>query len=209
MRRKLLTLGLVLTLAVVPTLAEESEEGFTPLVEGDDLSGFGFVLKAEDADPKETWEAEDGVVRCTGKPNGYFYTKKSYSNYVLRFDFRYPENAGNSGYLIHITGDHKVWPKCIEVQGMYDQAGLIFAIGGAKGPDNRQEQARKDLVLDSRKPHQEWNSLEIISQDGKITAKLNGTTVGEGEYDLTEGPIGFQSEGAPIEFRNMRIKVLD
>ena len=39
-----------------------------------------------------------------------------------------------------------------------------------------------------------------------ITAKINGTPVSSGKSDLTEGMIGFQSEGAEIHFRNIKIK---
>ena len=38
------------------------------------------------------------------------------------------------------------------------------------------------------------------------TAKINGTEVSSGKSDLTEGPIGFQSEGALIEFKYIKIK---
>lgn len=191
------------------TFSVSADEGFEPLVKSADLSDFGFVLRDADADPAKTFSVEDGVIKVTGQPFGYFHTKKSYKNYVLKLDFRFPEKAGNSGYLIHITDDHKVWPKCIEVQGQYSQAGLIFAIGGAQGPDNRKEPEKVKAVADAAKPHQEWNSIVITSQDGKLTSTLNGKPVGEGKYGLTEGQIGFQSEGAPIEFRNLMIKVID
>jgi hypothetical protein len=196
-------------LALPALAADKVEKGFKPLLTGKDMSDFTLVLGNKTVKKSDTWTVEDGVIKCTGKPNGYFATKKPYRNFVLRFDFRYPERAGNSGYLMYITGPHKTWPKCIEVQGQYSQAGLIFAIGGAKGPDNRKSAAMKTAQEKARKPHKEWNSMEIISQDGKLISKLNGMQVGEGVYSLKEGSIGFQSEGTPIEFRNLRIKVTD
>ena len=61
----------------------------------------------------------------------------------------------------------------------------------------------------ARRPssHGEWNTTEVISMDGKLTGKVNGVQVGEGQAEeIKEGPLGWQSEGAPIEFRNIRIK---
>ena len=57
------------------------------------------------------------------------------------------------------------------------------------------------------KPHMEWNSIEIISQDGVITSLLNGAKIAEcGPYEINMGQIGFQSEGTEIHFRKLRIK---
>jgi hypothetical protein len=198
---------LLLGIAIAAPLgAADDDKDFTPLFNGKDFTGLKFVLAKKDADPKETWSVKDNTIVCTGTPNGYFYTEKSYKNYILRLDFKYPDKAGNSGYLIHITGDHKVWPKCVEVQGQYGGVCSIFAIGGAKGPRGDDAEARKKAA----KPHTEWNSVEIISKDGKLSSSLNGAKIAAevGPYDVTEGPIGFQSEGAPIHFKNIRIKEL-
>ncbi len=163
----------------------------------------------------ETISIKDKEIRLTGKPNGYFATKDSYKNYALRFEWKYerPEGFnendkfdGNSGILIHIQGEHKVWPKCIEVQQAYAEAGHIFAINGAKFEGKTDREALKK----SRKPVGEWNEEEIVCKDGAITCTVNGVKVAAGTGALPEeGPIGFQSEGAPICFRYMRIKKLD
>ena len=153
-----------------------------------------------------SWKAEGGVFQCNGTPNGYLCTKKSYSNYVLTLEFRYPEQAGNSGVFHYISGEHKVWPACVEVQGLYQRLAQIFPLGGAEGPrSDGDEEARTR----ARKPHTEWNHLEITSRDGVIGAKLNGVFIGEsGPYPVRQGPIGLQSEGAPVHFRNIEIREL-
>ena len=199
--RNKVVLAMSMTLAVAGlsllAVAEDKEKGFKPLGNGKDMSNF-MIVKA----PAETWSVDEGVIKCKGRPNGYFATKKSYKNYVLRLDFRYPKNAGNSGYLLHITGEHKVWPKCVEVQGQYGGACKIFPLG-LKGPTADNGDARKKAI----KPHREWNSVEIISKDGVVTSKINGVKIAEaGPYSIKEGPIGFQSEGAEIHFRKIRIK---
>ncbi|HXG08610.1 MAG TPA: DUF1080 domain-containing protein [Gemmataceae bacterium] len=207
LRRCLPLLVLVAVLAWLGgASAADDDKDFKPLFNGKDLSGFKFELAKKDADPMKTFSVKDGVIVVSGTPNGYFYTDKSYKNYILRFDFRYPKAPGNSGYLIHITGEHKVWPKCIEVQGQYQNVCAIFPIGGLKGPRPPVDKEARDKV---RKPANEWNSVEIISKDGTLTSKLNGVVICASEpYEVKEGPIGFQSEGAEIHFRNIRIKEL-
>src|SRR5262249_14035493 len=141
----------------------------TETVKGDD------PLKA----PTGTWKVEDGVIICTGKPNGYFYENKSRKNYMVKFDWRYkrPDSlqddekfTGNSGYLAGITGEHKVWPKCVEIQGMNKEHGRILALGGFKGKYTFDAEALKK----ARKPVGEWNTTEIVIDNGKITSKVNG-----------------------------------
>ncbi|MFN4261040.1 MAG: DUF1080 domain-containing protein [Gemmataceae bacterium] len=192
--------------ALLFTSAFAADDGFKPLFNGKDFTGFDFVMSGS-ADPAKTWSVKDGVIDCTGKPNGYIVTKDSYSNYVLQVDIRYPEQAGNSGFLINCTGDPKVWPTCIEVQGHYNSICAIFPIGGAKGPRPPVDEAARKKAI---KPHNEWNTVEIRVQNGAITSMLNGVKICESEpYELKKGPIGFQSEGVPVQFRNMRIKELN
>jgi hypothetical protein len=190
--------------------ASADEAGFSPLGNGRDMSAFALV-----GAPAETWTVDSGTIRCSGNPNGYFATTRPYRNFILRFDFRYARPTaltddatfgGNSGYLMYLSGEPKIWPRCVEVQGMNKEVGRIFAIGGAPAvkatdyPDAR----RKALRAVG-----EWNSLEIVSRDGALTAILNDVIVCTSEPgELREGPIGFQSEGAEIHFRNLRIKEL-
>lgn len=192
--------------------ADKEDEGFAPIFNGKDWTGLKKILGGKDADPDKTWSIKEGVILCTGKPSGYFYTDKSYKNYVLRFDWKYarPESlkdeekfGGNSGCLVHIQEPHKVWPKCVEVQGQNLTHGNIFAIGGAKG----KFKFDKAVLQKARHKVGDWNTTEIICKDGAITSKVNGTEVSSGTSDdVKEGTIGFQSEGAEIHFRNLRIK---
>lgn len=187
---------------------DKKDEGFTDLFNGKDLKGLKFFVP-KGAEPEKTWIVKDGVLHCTGKPNGYFYTDKSYKNYVLRYDWRYlkPEEGQkstfNSGALIHIQM-HKIWPKCVEVQGANGNHGFMYFLGCKKIGDATYDAKAK---ASATKPVGEWNTTEITcAADGGISTKINGTAVSAGKSDLTEGEIGFQSEGAVIEFRNIKIK---
>ncbi|MCH7726969.1 MAG: DUF1080 domain-containing protein [Planctomycetes bacterium] len=198
--------SLIVLAAAAPSFASASEKANKKDDGFDALDDFekDFVVAFGDA---KSWKVVDGVIQCSGKPNGYICTKKSYSNYTLTLEVRYPEQAGNTGILNYIAGKHKIWPACVEVQGLHARFAQIFAMGGAKGPrSNGDEAVRKE----ARKPHNEWNKLEITSKDGVISAKLNGAFIGKaGPYEVHKGQIGFQSEGAPVHFRNIRIKELE
>jgi hypothetical protein len=109
---------------------------------------------------------------------------------------------GNSGLLLHIA-NHKVWPEAIEVQLMNADAGNTFGIPPAKF------RGRKDAAAQRRalKPVGQWNAMEVTCQDGSIVVLLNGVEVARGDGASTDhGPIGWQSEGAPIRFRKVEIQ---
>jgi hypothetical protein len=183
--------------------APAQPDAFVDLFNGKDLTGFKTILKVgkeHKPDDGTVFSVKDGAIVVKGSPNGYFYTDKSYKNYVLQFDWKFSKE-GNSGLLVHIQGDHKVWPKCVEVQGQQSSHGHIFAIGGAKGTFKTDKDAQKKAI----KPL-EWNTTEIICKDGEITSKINGILVSTGKGDVTEGPFGFQSEGTELRFKNIKIK---
>jgi hypothetical protein len=204
-------LGILAGAASLNSRADDGD-GFATLFNGKDLSGWK-TLVAGKADSGKTFFVRDGVIVVSGSPAGYFYTDKSFKNYVLRFDWRYKRPAdltdeekfgGNSGLLVHIQLPHRVWPKCVEVQGENRTHGNIFAIEGAKGKFTFDRKALKKV----RNPVGDWNTTEVICRDGAITSKVNGTQVSTGKGDLTEGPFGFQSEGAELHFKNIKIKTL-
>ena len=186
---------------------------FPRLFNGLDFTGMKFILANGSKEPGDTFKVDTRLLICSGKPNGYWYTEKSYKNFILRFDYRYKRPdarddeqkfLGNSGYLIYIQGDPKVWPRAIEVQGMNRDILKTFAISpfpAIKAKDDNEAR------LKARKPVGEWNSVEIISKDGALTSSLNGVKIAESEpAEFKEGPIGFQSEGAEIHWRRVRIK---
>jgi hypothetical protein len=212
MKRIWVTVPLLGALVAWLGMSRAGEGDFKSLFNGKNFDGWKFEVGK--ADPEKTFMVKKGVIVVTGHPNGYFYTDKSYKNYVLRFDWRYkrPKDLeddekfnGNSGLLVHIQEPHKVWPKCVEVQGMNKEHGRIFALGKAEGKFTFNAKALKE----ARKPVGEWNTTEVLVKDGAITSKVNGTQISTGKGDLTEGPFGLQSEGAEIHFKNIKIKVLD
>jgi hypothetical protein len=62
----------------------------------------------------------------------------------------------------------------------------------------------------SEKPAGQWNTYEIYCEKDTIRCSVNGVLQNEGTAaTLTAGWICLQSEGSPIEFRNIYIETLN
>src|SRR4051794_11643709 len=93
-------------LALAACSGARSDVEFTPLGNGKDMANFRLV-----GIPASAVKVDGDVITLSGKPGGYFATKKSYKNYVLRFDWRYTHPAElksdadtRASCLLHITG---------------------------------------------------------------------------------------------------------
>ncbi len=172
------------------------------LFSGKDLQGWEF--SSEDVRP--AWSVKDGVLANAGKPNGYIKTAEDFTSYVLRMQFRHLEK-GNSGVLMRITGPDKVWPRCVEAQLMFGSVGDIFVIDQfpvQSDPDRRKDRKIRKFLDDAEKPLGQWNEYEIVLDKGNLSIFLNGLLQNSAwECDLTPGKIAIQSEGAPMEYRNI------
>jgi hypothetical protein len=193
-------------------LRASAQEQPISLFNGKDLSGWTPVLAQEKADPARTWSVADGLLKCTGKPAGYIKTDQEFGDYVLTLEWRWPAGTegGNNGVLVHASTPRAlgIWPRSIEVQLQKGNAGDFWVIGTELDvPDEaaRKEGRRhKNLTDNSEKPLGEWNRLEITCKGDTIRVKVNDDLVNEATHcSVTRGAICLQSEGAPIEFRNI------
>jgi len=193
--------------------AEASDKKPKPveLFNGQDFSGWHLFIPDENVDPATVWEVRDGVVHCKGTPTGYMRTTTEYENYRLKLQWRWPGRGGNSGVLLHIQLPDKVWPKAIEGQLQSGHAADFWVIGGTDfeehtDEDNRRVPKRKKS---NEKPLGEWNQYEIFCKDNVIRLYVNGLLQNAAtETTVNKGYIGLQSEGTPIEFRNVTLEPL-
>ena len=75
--------------------------------------------------------------------------------------------------------------------------------------DSKGRERAKAVRKPVEKPIGEWNQYEITCQGDSVKLVVNGTLVNEGsKAEATKGKILLQSEGAPIVFRNVEIKML-
>src|SRR5215208_2176103 len=95
-----------LAVTVLPPLAAQ-EEGFTPLFNGKDLTGWIYGKRgASENKSGKGYQIENGVLFTTLVDGGNLYTEKQYSDFVLRFDVRLTENANDGiGIRVPLEGD--------------------------------------------------------------------------------------------------------
>jgi hypothetical protein len=207
-------------LVLLPALlasAPSQEEGFVPLFNGKDWTGWTHHLRkgkdGAEVKMEEVWSIADGVITCKGTPPGYIRTTTDYKDFVLKLQWRF-EKAGNSGVLVRMTGDDKVWPKSCEAQLASGRAGDFWLIDGFKleTPKERVDpkaERHRNHAKANEKPVGEWNDYEITADGGRISLKVNGEVLNEGTGgDEVAGKICLQSEGAVIQFRHIRLKPL-
>jgi hypothetical protein len=183
---------------------------------GQDFSGWEFYVADDEVDVNTVWTIRNGVIHCKGVPNGYMRTKSNYENYILYLEWRWVEKEGNSGVLLHTQLPDQVWPLCIETQLQTGNAGDFVLIGeGTITVDGEKfTNSNRFLVIpkqqqSSEKAVGEWNSYKIICDKDEIACYVNDVLQNRGiQASLSKGKICFQSEGAPIEFRNIRIEML-
>ena len=184
---------------------------------GKDFTGWHFVLQDSSITPADNWQVKDGVIHCYGKTNGYMRTEKSYENYELNVEWRWPEEPSNSGVLLNMQGPDKVWPNCLECQLQAGNAGdfILIGPGSIRIQDSVHINRDKAFVIipkmhdSSEKPAGEWNRYRIINTPDSVICYVNGVLQNKGyNPSLKKGFILLQSEGAPIEFRNVEIKPL-
>jgi hypothetical protein len=194
--------------AVAADTALEPTEAID-LFNGKDLNEWVLHLR-DNADPATVWKVEDGIIKCAGKPAGYMRTKKAYKNYKLILEWRFTK-PGNSGILVHMSGDDKVWPKSIECQGMHKNQGDFFVIGGTTFKEHKAAGTRriKKLHASNEKPLGEWNTYEVVCDGDSVLPYVNGKQMNKAtECSVTSGKICIQSEGAVWECRRVTLEPL-
>ena len=201
---------LFLTLAVSCVNNDKSKKAIN-LLEGDNIDQWDFTLEDTLLSKSDIWHIKEGTLFCSGAVNGYIVTKKEYSNYRLSFDWRWPQEEGNSGVLLHISGPYNIWPLCIEAQLKAGNAGDFIMMGGSTISEQQDTTKRRVEKLNesNEKTAGEWNRYEITCRKDSITLSINGLLQNKAsQASLQKGKIGLQSEGKPIEFRNIYIEQL-
>lgn len=216
MKRASLAAVVGLFLLTCVATSDEKAEGFKPLFNGNDLTGW----EGADKDAAACWLVDGGDVVCTGKPGPWLRTIDQYGDFELRLEYKLKE-GGNSGIYIRVpkSGQHHsegAGPEGagIEVQVLDDNAerykdlkpyqytGSLYAIVAAEPR--------------VAKPPGEWNTLTVRCEGTKYEVHHNGqqvinsdeTAAPELAKRLTKGYLGLQNHNEEVRFRNVRIKTL-
>lgn len=207
----------LLTVVLSASAVHAEEEGFTPLFNEKDLSGWVPVNVAPN-----TFTAKDGLIVSTGKPTGILRSAKQYENFILELEWRHMQPKGNAGVFVWshpLTAQGTPFAKSIEVQVLdghetanYTSHGDIFSIHGARMKPDRPHPAGAERCLPSEKrckPSPEWNHYRVECRDGIIKLAVNGKVVSGGsQCSPRKGYICLESEGSECHFRHLRIKEL-
>lgn len=197
-------------------LAPEEERYGDPVVlfDGKNLDCWSAHLR-QDAALEDVWSiSAAGVLVCRGRPIGYLHTNDDFESFVLRLEWRFDpvtKKAGNSGVLLRMTGEHKVWPRSIEAQLHSGNAGDFWNIGQfpMQVVASRTRGRNTKKTHGNEKPIGEWNAYEIVVDGPWVSLRVNGEVLNEAwGCEVVPGKIGLQSEGAEIHFRNIRLHPL-
>ena len=178
------------------------------LFNGKDLSGWEcFVDPSSDVPASDVYSVVDGNIRIAGQPFGYLRSAEKYGDMTLHAEWRWVGEGTNSGLFVRVQDGDMLWPNAIECQLCSGKAGDFVMLGGSKIQEMEcvEKFPVKDRVGDFENPVGEWNVAEVVCQGNKITVYINGKLQNECTCDSTEGYIALQSEGGPLEFRNIYI----
>lgn len=85
-----------------------------------------------------------------------------------------------------------------------------YANGHAKGDKRVRGRNVKKFKDSSEKPLGHWNNYDIICKDDRVVVLVNGVLQNVAtRCSVTSGKICVQSEGTPIEYRNIYIEPLE
>jgi hypothetical protein len=221
----------VLALAALGARTDETQppEGFTPLFNGKDLSGWhgmgtydprkladlpgkeAFALGAKwTNDIHKHWRVENGELVNDGKGE-YLTTDKEYGDIELLVDYKmYPK--GDSGIYLKATPQVQIWD--------YTKEGGKGNLGAEKGSgglwNNSPGAPGKDPLVLADKPFGEWNHFRILMLGERVTVYLNDKLVVkharlENYFNrklplLPKGPIQLQTHGSEIRWRNLYVR---
>ena len=218
MKNKFLLTVLVVSGILLTTCTTDNK---VLLFNGKDLTNWEKIV-FEEADVDEVFKVENGIIKVLGIPNGYILTKGSYNNYKLHVEWRWSSVPSNSGVLLHVQEKNMVeWPLCIESQLKTGNAGDIVMIGHGAGvsvgdstylisPEEGRFKVAPKFEESNENPAGEWNTYDITCDGDNIEIIVNGVLQNNASKStLSSGPIGLQSEGTPIEFRNVYLIPLE
>lgn len=185
----------------------------------------------------DTWTWKEGHVQCTGKPVGVVRSQKKITNFELVAEWRHLSSGGNSGIFVWAMEEalkdlkpNSLPPGGIECQVLdhgyaekyekengkksdwFTTNGDVFPVGKSKmkpfppvAPQGDRSFPRKNLS----KGVNEWNHYYIRAINGEVRLWVNGEEVSGGtNCEPATGYLCLESEGAPVEFKNIRIREL-
>lgn len=201
------TFKTIIALAACAICFVSCGERKTNLFNGKNLDGWTFFVNPEAGVPaSEVFGVKDGVITISGDPFGFMMTEDSFGDYVLHVEWRWIGEPTNSGLFQRVEPAERLWPVCAEVNLKAGSAGDMISFASTPFEEMKETGGRfKTRISDENveKPAGEWNTAEITCEGTYIRAVINGVLKNEAHFERTEGHIAIQSEGGPLEVRNI------
>jgi Domain of Unknown Function (DUF1080) len=172
-----------------------------PVVWGKPISLFnGKNLEGWHASGENQWKAVGGVL-TSARSGSNLISDKVFTDFKLHVEFRYPKGS-NSG--VYLRGRYEVQVE--DSKGREPQKDLLGGVYGFIAPTEMMAKAAG-----------EWQSFDITLTGRMITLMVNGKTVicnqeipgitggALNSREAEPGPIMFQGDHGPIEYRNIVI----
>ena len=161
------------------------------LFNGMDLSGWQAMGENQ-------WIAESGVLKSP-KSGSNLVSDQKFNDFKLHLEFKYPQGSNSGVYLrgryeVQIMDSKGAEPSDVEYSGVYGF--LTPSEVAAKGPGEWQEY---DITLIGRRVTVVANGTTVISD--QIIPGITGGALDSKEGE--PGPLYFQGDHGPIEFRNI------
>jgi hypothetical protein len=184
---------------------------------------------------EDTWTWPEGEIHCTGKPVGVVRSVKPYKNFELVVQWKHMKEGGNSGVFLWAPKEPLdalkpgQLPRGIEVQVLdhgyseqykkqtgkdpdwFTTNGDVFPVGTKMtpfppvAPDGQRSFPSKNLSLGVG----QWNHYYVRAINGEVRLWVNGEEVSGGTgCEPAEGYLCLESEGAPVIFKNLRLRDL-
>lgn len=187
----------------VLSLSAHAGQKLRPIFSGKDLKGW----EAPKGNAEVGWyKAEDGVLKVHSGPKqkgSILWTKKSYRNFLVEFEFRFGKGVVDTG--IHIRNNKEQIQIGISGSLKRDMTGSPYIAG--KGYPVEAEGVKELLKA------KDWNKMKIKAEGKQYTVWLQGKQIMTYKSDsaIEEGPLGIQLHGKRVmsaDFRNIRLTVI-
>ena len=184
-----------------------NEDGFVPLFNGKDLTGWKVHH-----DQPGNWRVEDGVLIGRGPQHSHLFTERSdYRDFHLRLEYRADHQDTDSGVFFRCGFDvSRIFPPGYEFTLGRDYDGSLY-----ETPLTRLLGNLLTRSAPTEATAHEWRTIDIVVVGPRFTAKINGLVV----VDFTHpgpahriGHIALQllnpSPSSFVQFRKIEIKEL-
>lgn len=199
-----------------------SDEGFKPMFNGKDLTGWQGLVENPIARAKmkkgelarrqdeanvmvpASWSVRDGCIWFNGKGDN-LCSVEEYGDFELLVDWKITK-GGDSGIYLRGTPQVQIWDPFGKDIGPQVGSGGLY---------NNQVNVSKPLMV-ADNPAGDWNTFRILMKGEKVSVWLNGhlvvdNVVMENYWDrnrpiFPRGPIELQAHGTDLAFRDIYIR---